>query len=200
MDLTEIFKGSPTDAKWQALGKYLLGGSVRGGPGVRVRKVGNQLVITGKKLRPAAVAADVPPCPFGRIETIPDSDPPEKGILGGVVHVGDQNFNVEHQALTLTADVDKLVWLEVSCTVNTDDDGVLLLPGVETGTAPTWQNGPYASGYPDNTPPTPATPTATVILPIGRLRIVDEVATLEPTGCGNFIITHCAGTVGYVRV
>jgi hypothetical protein len=145
-------------------------------------------------------------CPFGQIIPIPASDPPAMGIRGGVVHCGDQNWNLDAYPVDLTVAVDTLLWIEVSCAVNTDDDGDLLLPGVETGTQPTsWSTG---AGYPPNSAPTAAAPSATVILPIGRLIVTlpagspagtPGTATLLPAGCGNFTITHCAGTVGYVR-
>jgi hypothetical protein len=87
--------------------------------------------------------------------------------------------------------------------VNRDDDGELLLPGVKTGTKPTgdWTQTAWTTGtdYPDNTEPVASTGNGTVILPIGKLTIADGAAMLEAAGCGNFTITHCAGTLGYSR-
>ena len=142
-------------------------------------------------------------CHFGEIITVPDSDPEEKAIRGGIIHCGDQNWNIDYQGLNLAAAGAWLVSLSVDCEVNRDDDGELLLPGVKTGTKPTgdWTKTAWTTGtdYPDNTEPVASTGNGTVILPIGKLTIADGAATLEAAGCGNFTITHCAGTIGYTR-
>lgn len=49
MDFPEIFKGSPTPTKWAALGEHLSKGQITGGPGIRVRRVGNNTVITTRR-------------------------------------------------------------------------------------------------------------------------------------------------------
>lgn len=49
MDLSDIFSGAFTPAKWKALGEHLAGGVVRGGPGVRVRNVGNRIIISARR-------------------------------------------------------------------------------------------------------------------------------------------------------
>lgn len=49
MDFPEIFKGTPTPAKWAALGEYLRSSGTTGGPGLRVRRVGNKTVITTRR-------------------------------------------------------------------------------------------------------------------------------------------------------
>jgi len=136
-------------------------------------------------------------CIFGQIVPVPDTDPQEYAMRGGIIHCGVNNWNIADETIDTSSDLDTLIWIAVSCTVNTDDDGELLLPGIDTGTEPTvWSSG---ASYPANTPPTVAAPTATVILPIGRLIVADGVASLTASGCGNFTITHCAGTVGYSR-
>ena len=144
-----------------------------------------------------------PACAFGQIITIPDTDPPEKGIRGGLVHCGDQNWNFDPQSLNLEADGAWLVYLDVDLEVNRDDDGEILMPGVKTGTKPTgdWSKTTWTEGanYPDNTAPVASTGNGTIILPLGKLTIADGVATFEPTGCGNFTIGHCAGTLSYSR-
>lgn len=76
MDLSEIFQGRPSDAKWQALGEYLLQGTVRGGPGVRVRQVGNKTIITAKRQH-GGVAGELRPLTLkngsdvGKFQVIP---------------------------------------------------------------------------------------------------------------------------------
>lgn len=49
MEFGDIFKGSPSPAKWEALGKYLREGEIRGGHGVLVRQVGNKTIISAAR-------------------------------------------------------------------------------------------------------------------------------------------------------
>lgn len=49
MDLSDIFSGTVTPAKWRALGEYLNSGTISGGPGLRVRRVGNKTIITTRR-------------------------------------------------------------------------------------------------------------------------------------------------------
>ena len=140
------------------------------------------------------------PCPFGEIITWRDGETAKTGIRGGIVHCGDQNWNMDNHEVNLATSGDWLVYLSVDCTVNLDDDGEILLPGVETGTKPSsWGTSAGGGDYPDNSNPTPPGGSGTVILPIGRLIVADGRATLTPAGCGNFTVTHCAGTLGYSR-
>ena len=160
------------------------------------------------RLRPTAAgeSAPAPPCPFGRIVTWVEGEGEsavsKTGILGGLIHCGDQNWNIDNQELNLGADGTWLVSIEVDCEVNRDDDGELLLPGVKTGTKPDeWTRTAWNEGddYPGNTAPEAETGTGTVVLPIGKLTIRNGSARLEATGCGNFTVTHCAGSLGYTR-
>lgn len=154
----------------------------------------------GKTAPTAGAATD---CPFGRIITWQDGEDTITGIQGGIIHCGTENWNIDPQALNLAVDGVWLVWLEIDCTVNLDDDSEILLPGVDTGTQPTgdWSKAAWTLGdnYPANTAPTIPTGNGTVILPVGKLTIADAAATLENAGCGHFIVTHCAGTIGYSR-
>ena len=143
-------------------------------------------------------------CPFGEVITIPGSDPPAQGIRGGVVHCGDQNWNFDPQEINLAVNGIWLVYLDVvDLEVNRDDDGEILMPGVKTGTKPTgdWGKTAWSIGtdYPENTEPVASTGIGSIILPLGKLTIADGAATFERAGCGNFTITHCAGTLGYTR-
>lgn len=63
MNLPEIFSGPITQAKWRELGRYLTGGVIRGGSGVRVRNVGGKTIISRVKARPPGPsdAAEDPP-------------------------------------------------------------------------------------------------------------------------------------------
>lgn len=154
----------------------------------------------GKPSKTATVAQS---CPFGKIVTTTEGETTTTAILGGIIHCGDQNWSMDNQELNLAASGTWLVSISVSLEVNRDDDGEILLPGVKTGTKPTgdWTKTVWTTGadYPDNTAPSASTGNGTVVLPIGKLTIADGAATLEPAGCGNFTITHCAGTLGYSR-
>lgn len=142
-------------------------------------------------------------CAFGSIIDIPDSNPKAKGISGGPIHCGDQNWEMSPQELNLSVSGVWLVYIEVECTANTDDDGEIFLPGINTGTRPTGDWGQDAwtdpTDYPANTSPTLPSGDGTIILPIGKLTIAAGKAKLEATGCGGFTIGHCAGTLSYSR-
>lgn len=58
MELSEIFSGPMTPAKWRALGEHLQNGTVRGGPGLRVRQVGRHTILSAKRRFPVGGASD----------------------------------------------------------------------------------------------------------------------------------------------
>lgn len=147
-------------------------------------------------------------CPFGELTSIPDTDPPETGILGGIIHCGDKNFAVPNKEINLASDGVTLIYLEIDVTANIDDAGEILLPGIETSSetdpatfweSDAWAAGPPATQYPDNTRPVVSTGIGKIIVPIGKLTIADGAATLEPVGCGNITISHCGGTLTAAR-
>lgn len=171
-------------------------------------------VVGGKlKMSPNGTTIDIKPgksttgnrassevCPFGRIVTIPSGETTVPAILGGVVHCGDQNWYFEPQEINTATDGSWIVYFSVALSVNQDDDSEILLPGVITGTKPTvWSKTATPADYPDNTDPVAGVGTGTVILPIGVLTIVDAVPSFAPSGCGNFFVTHCAGSLSYTR-
>jgi hypothetical protein len=49
--------------------------------------------------------------------------------------------------------------------------------------------------YPANTRPLLTTGVGKIIIPIGKLTILDGAATLESVRCGNITINHCGGTL-----
>ncbi len=55
-----------TPAKWRALGSYLAGSVIRGGPGMRVRRMGNKTIVTAKRRFSSGVAEN--PCGAFRLE------------------------------------------------------------------------------------------------------------------------------------
>lgn len=207
MDLTDIFSGALTPAKWKALGDYLSQPTISGGPGMRIRRVGNQTIISTRRERGGAGGGgESSPCSFGSIVSIDDATAYTKGIRGGLIVCGDQNFNVNYQGLD-TDPATNGVWL-VQITLSgiecaTDDDGEIFLPGVITSTStPAWALVAWTAptDYTPNTNPTgPATPTGTVVIPVGKLTITDGVPSLESTGCGSVTIGQCAGILSVTR-
>lgn len=136
-------------------------------------------------------------CPFGELVDLPDDG---KAIRGGLVLCGDKNFEVPDNDLNLEAEVDGVVYLELACESNMDDDGEIFLPGIhtssETDPESFWT---FGASYPDNTSPVLVTGLGTIRIPLGSLVIADGVATFTPTGCGNVTIGQCAGTLSYSR-
>jgi hypothetical protein len=49
MDLSDIFSGTMTPAKWRALGSYLESSGTITGPGLRARKVGNKTILSTRR-------------------------------------------------------------------------------------------------------------------------------------------------------
>lgn len=49
MDLSDIFSGAMTPARWRALGAYLESTGTITGPGLRVRKVGNKTILSTRR-------------------------------------------------------------------------------------------------------------------------------------------------------
>ena len=147
--------------------------------------------------------AEATTCPFGSIITYPDGTATATGILGGVIFCGESNIEVPNQELDLATDGDWLMWIEIDCIANRDDDNEIFLPGMKSATAPasnwdkvTWSE---SASYPDNTNPTVATGAGSIIVPIGRLKIEDGSATLVNTGCGHIRIDQCAGILTHTR-
>jgi len=157
------------------------------------------------RVRPSASASSPPspPCPFGELITWTEEESIRTGIRGGIVYVGDKNFNIDATALNLETDGTWLVYFEIECESNRDDDGEIILPGIKTTTAETlplqhlvWETG---TNYPDNTPPVADIGIGTVIVPLGKLSITDGTPSFEPVSCGNILIGQCAGVLSHTR-
>ena len=127
MDLSDIFSGALSPAKWRALGDYLAGGTIRSGPGLRVRQVGNQTLVTARRSRGGSGGGSgATTCNFGSIinYTVGTGEAAETktGIRGGIIFCGDKNFNVEHNELDLGTDGEWLISIQLECEANRDDD------------------------------------------------------------------------------
>jgi hypothetical protein len=145
------------------------------------------------------------PCPFGELVDM-DTGGFTRGIRGGILHVGDKNYNVPPRGINLEVNGDWLIFLEIVCESNRDDDESVFLPGILTSSvvnpADFWENSSWSAGppptqYPDNTHPDIADGIGTIIVPVGKLTVSAGVARLEPARCGNLIIGQCAGTLSY---
>jgi len=114
-------------------------------------------------------------------------------IRGGSVTGGDSVHQVNDKAFSVASDFDHVVWLSISVTANEQDN--VLLPGLETSSAPSFETG---ASYPDQTLPTIDTPAGTQIIPLGTLVVESGVPTYTHTGpCSPVQLNHCPGTLSY---
>ena len=150
------------------------------------------------------------PCPLGVLTTWVEGEgeaaETKIGIKGGLVFCGKKNFRVNPMEIDtnpLAEDKDDLVYLEVTGILfRLDDSGTMTLPGILTATGqPEWKTQAWTEegDYPDNVNPEELGGPATVIIPIGRLKVVDGVPSLQSEGCGNVRVTQCAGEVSFAR-
>lgn len=151
-------------------------------------------------------------CYFGDLETWTegegDAAVDKTGIRGGIVYCGDKNFSVPRKELVLTSDGVWIIYLEIDCESNRDDDNEIILPKIktssETDPASFWQNdawsiGPPETQYPDNTNPSVSDGIGTIIIPLGKLTIADGAASFVKVGCGNITVEQCGGTLSHTR-
>lgn len=141
-------------------------------------------------------------CSFGRSYLDPESG--DWYLQGGNVLCGDKNFFVADKLVNASTDGEYLVFIKLdSIKANTDDDEEIILPGIRTSTGtPQWDNTPYTEGvnYPSNTNFTGPTSSGRIIVPLGRMRIEDEVVSFELSSCGDISVNQCAGVLSYSRV
>lgn len=188
-----VTPGEPMRAAWA----NSVVSAIRGKRGVRPR--GLRTV--------GGVPSSEPLCDFGSIITFKenpnDENEEEKtGIQGGTVICGDQTWFFSPYEVDPKNEGEWLVYLKVEVEVNQDDDHELLLPGVKTGTKPDIEKTAYNNGtnYPDGEAPTVGSGKGKIVLPIGLLTVdKDENVSLQQTGCGGFVIRHCAGSLSYSR-
>lgn len=138
------------------------------------------------------------PCAFGEIIQFKENDTEKTGIRGGVIYAGDKVWNVAHRALNLEASGTFKVWVEVAVKGNVEDG--VLLPGLETSSAPEWKQASDEGNYPDQEMPELPSGNGKAIIAIGILTIEEGRASLERVGCGAIQITHCPGTLGHTRI
>lgn len=191
MDFPEIFKGTPTPAKWAALGEYLSKSEITGGPGLRVRRVGNKTVITTKKGSGKSGGGGQ----AGAFWTRYTDEAGDTMLQGGTVTGGNGGSATVADYKVLDADTgvgsleDDILYLQVACTATIEDG--LMMPGCEITTA-TLETG---ASVPDNHTFTVAAPSGNLYLEVGRWNATTFLPAGPPgnvlaSGCiGNFLLT-----------
>jgi hypothetical protein len=170
---------------------------------IAIRRDSSGTIPSLKSKSPGGGGSASSACPFGRITTYKVGSADKTGILGGIIYCGDKTFEVPNQEINLATAGDSLVWIELTCESNRDDDSEIFLPGIKTGEAPAseWERVTWSdtASYPDGESPTVTSGTGKIILPIGRLTIASGAATLQAAGCGHFRIQQCGGTLSFSR-
>lgn len=196
MNLEDIFRGDITNMKWRDLGEYLKRSRIVGGIGVRVSRDITGTIISSKQTRSIGVGSSS--CPFGEIVTYKVGNTMTTGIRGGSLYAGSNVWNVANKDLNLEASGTYKVWLSISVEANFEDG--VLTPGINTSSAPEWNQGAASGAYPSQTIPTTDEVTGTAIVALGILTIADGAASFEPESCGPIMINHCPGTLGNSRI
>lgn len=138
-------------------------------------------------------------CQFGSVYK---NDDEEWFISGGNVYCGDKNFFIQDKPISVAEDRELLVFIKVtSIKPNTDDDKEIILPGVLTAAAkPEWGAKVFTGdeSYDSNTNFEGPNSLGTIIVPVGKLRVLDRVATIAAQ-CGSIFITQCGGVLTHSR-
>jgi hypothetical protein len=157
--------------------------------------------ITSNPAGPALAGPQIPlSCPFGMVYRDDEGD---WYLLGGYVYCGDKNFYVTDLALDKTSTGQYLISIKLGgITANTDDDDAIILPGVKTSTStPVWHSKPYTTGtnFDNNTNFTSPTSIGQIVIPVGKVVIVDNTVSLDWSNCGNLTVSQCAGILSFTR-
>lgn len=184
--------------------RFILQIRPRVGPGLELRETPSGTIIS---LAPGKATSALPitTCPFGEITTWQAGGTTKTGIRGGVVYCGDKNLTFDPFEVSLETDTALLIFLNIECTSNMDDDGELILPGIETTSdtpAADWDSSAWSTGtqYPDNNNPTVSSAgVGAIIIPLGKLTVKDGVATFDPVACGNVTVSQCGGILTHSR-
>jgi hypothetical protein len=138
MNLSDIFSGAVSPAKWRALGEYLESSGIVTGPGLRVRKVGNKSIITSRRrgLGGGSGSSLDPWQPiFFTTGTAPSLVYKCRFNLGTVNNVAASNWNDEHTlptddtikfvVLTITTASGKVTGVSISVDSSPPTDDVI---------------------------------------------------------------------------
>lgn len=175
----------PDQAQWQNLCRFIR--ALVNNPSLNIGTENSLIVIpesvVGQAIRPTA-REDKPFC-------FTYKDGSTTKLRGGVVTGGETNHTVADITLTpATSPENHRHWLAITFEANEADD--VLLPGVASITTITNASG---AAVPDNELPTMAEPTGLYHIVLGRY----TGSSFIPLGCGNILLTHCPGSVGYYR-
>ena len=170
--------------------------------GVRHSSAHSGTLLYLKRRLASGSAAASSACNFGEIVTWDEAGVAKSGIRGGLITCGDQNWAVDNLEIPTASDGQWLASLAIACESNRDDDDLLILPGVLTGTKPTALTLTAYSGsedYPDTVNPTVSDGLGTAVAALGVVTVSGGVATLVPTACGNITVNQCGGNLSIAR-
>lgn len=123
-------------------------------------------------------------------------------LNGGSVNAGENTFFLAPYNVG-SSDGQWLVQVRVNgIEFATDDDEEIFLPGgVESASGASWNLKAYSPGtnYDDHDNPATPSDTGTAYVPIGYLKIDDDVVTFRAEACGPVTITQCAGILSVQR-
>jgi hypothetical protein len=124
-------------------------------------------------------------------------------IRGGILYAGDATLNVDDHELSVATNGTWLLSLQLDVEANRDTNNEIILPGIKTTTdIPAYNLKPWTEGtnYDPNTNPNVSDGIGTIVIPIGKLIIENNIARLEAAECGNIRVLQCGGVLSHERV
>jgi hypothetical protein len=170
--------------KGETLNKLLQGNlPIRAGKGLKEHATpqGRIFTVDGE------LGGGVQPCALGYVY----EEGADTKLQGGIVTGGSSNVDVDPITLTLSSTDGTWLWLRVDFTANEADD--VLIPGIDDIDTVATGSG---TSIPANIIPTMSSPSGRIYIPLGQY----NDGAFMPGGCGNIILTHCPGSIGYYRV
>lgn len=140
----------------------------------------------------STAAGGSPLCRWSTISDVTSGDPPVTAyyLSSGILAAGPDIYNPDPYEIPTGTDTTFLLWLQIDIVANIEEG--LLLPGIASSTAPTWETG---STYPSQTIPEAPGAEGTAIIPVGRIIVEGGVPIIISQLCGNVQVTHCPGTL-----
>ncbi len=146
-------------------------------------------------------------CNFGEIITWLDGATTKTGIRGGGIEAG-TIWEMPPYPINLALPGRSIIWIRVPLIVNLTPLGDASMSGIASSTAPSWESLAYDSSTSD--PVTFGDKLVPAIFPagdgagvaiarVGILTVVAGSASLEASGCGDIIVTHCPGNLSHRR-
>jgi hypothetical protein len=166
----------------------LAANQIKPGYGIRQTQTGGGTTLSVAKKRPLAA----PICPFGQVYLKSVGGTVKNFMRGGMVMGGTGNIAVEDFDLgpiDPPPEDESRIWIQVTFDAVVEDD--VLLPGGNV-TAAVIQ---FGETIPDNVLPTVGDIEGLLYLDLGEW----QNSSFVPSGCGNFQISHCPGSLYYAR-